>query len=70
MPFFSILYLYLEFFFFFFFGDTISFDIACLQQASQGKISKELVNRLMSIVGHMIQIRTLKVFSPPFSARG
>ncbi|XP_027149280.1 ubinuclein-1-like isoform X2 [Coffea eugenioides] len=28
--------------------------------ASHGKISKELVNRLMSIVGHLIQLRTLK----------
>jgi len=32
-----------------------------LQQASQGKISKELVNHLMSILGHLIQLRTLKV---------
>lgn len=32
-----------------------------LQQASQGKISKELINRLMSILGHLIQLRTLKV---------
>uniref|UniRef100_A0A2P2MCY7 Uncharacterized protein MANES_18G082300 n=1 Tax=Rhizophora mucronata TaxID=61149 RepID=A0A2P2MCY7_RHIMU len=30
------------------------------QQASQGKISKELLNRLMSILGHLIQLRTLK----------
>ncbi|TYI39955.1 hypothetical protein ES332_A02G131300v1 [Gossypium tomentosum] len=29
-------------------------------QASQGKVSKELLNRLMSIVGHLIQLRTLK----------
>ncbi|XP_047322835.1 ubinuclein-1-like isoform X2 [Impatiens glandulifera] len=28
--------------------------------ASHGKISKELVNRLMSIVGHLVQLRTLK----------
>ncbi|KAJ4700760.1 Wound-responsive family protein, putative isoform 1 [Melia azedarach] len=28
--------------------------------ASQGKISKELINRLMSILGHLIQLRTLK----------
>ncbi|CAL5406561.1 unnamed protein product [Camellia sinensis] len=28
--------------------------------ASHGKISKELVNRLMSILGHMMQLRTLK----------
>ena len=33
-----------------------------LQQASQGKVSKELLNRLMSILGHLIQLRTLKVF--------
>ncbi|TYI89751.1 hypothetical protein E1A91_D03G076200v1 [Gossypium mustelinum] len=29
-------------------------------QASQGKVSKELLNRLMSILGHLIQLRTLK----------
>nr|BAJ53189.1 JMS09K11.7 [Jatropha curcas] len=29
-------------------------------QASQGKVSKELINRLMSILGHLIQLRTLK----------
>ncbi|KAL3572794.1 hypothetical protein D5086_026698 [Populus alba] len=28
--------------------------------ASQGKLSKELLNRLMSILGHLIQLRTLK----------
>ncbi|KAM5564348.1 ubinuclein-1-like [Rosa sericea] len=28
--------------------------------ASHGKISKELLNRLMSILGHLIQLRTLK----------
>ncbi|XP_058189744.1 ubinuclein-1-like isoform X2 [Rhododendron vialii] len=28
--------------------------------ASHGKISKELVNRLMSILGHLVQLRTLK----------
>ncbi|KAG2665905.1 hypothetical protein I3760_15G029800 [Carya illinoinensis] len=28
--------------------------------ASQGRISKELLNRLMSILGHLIQLRTLK----------
>ncbi|XP_057490500.1 LOW QUALITY PROTEIN: ubinuclein-1-like [Actinidia eriantha] len=28
--------------------------------ANHGKISKELVNRLMSILGHMMQLRTLK----------
>ncbi|XP_044475860.1 ubinuclein-1-like isoform X2 [Mangifera indica] len=28
--------------------------------ASQGKVSKELINRLMSILGHLIQLRTLK----------
>lgn len=32
-----------------------------VQQASQGKVSKELLNRLMSILGHLIQLRTLKV---------
>ncbi|CAL5322577.1 unnamed protein product [Camellia sinensis] len=32
-----------------------------IRQASHGKISKELVNRLMSILGHMMQLRTLKV---------
>lgn len=29
-------------------------------QSSQGKISEELINRLMSILGHLIQLRTLK----------
>ncbi|CAI0609012.1 unnamed protein product [Linum tenue] len=29
--------------------------------ASQGKMSKDLINRLMSILGHLIQLRTLKV---------
>jgi len=33
-----------------------------MQQASQGKVSKDLINRLMSILGHLIQLRTLKVF--------
>ncbi|KAK7311512.1 hypothetical protein RJT34_09711 [Clitoria ternatea] len=28
--------------------------------ANQGKVSKELINRLMSILGHLIQLRTLK----------
>ncbi|XP_050886881.1 ubinuclein-1 isoform X4 [Lathyrus oleraceus] len=28
--------------------------------ASQGKVSQEVVNRLMSILGHLIQLRTLK----------
>ncbi|XP_050238656.1 ubinuclein-1 isoform X2 [Mercurialis annua] len=28
--------------------------------ASQGKLSKELINRLMSILGHLMQLRTLK----------
>ncbi|KAA8546449.1 hypothetical protein F0562_002812 [Nyssa sinensis] len=34
--------------------------VARLAQASHGKISKELINRLMSIVGHLMQLRTLK----------
>lgn len=34
--------------------------VARLAQASHGKISNELINRLMSIVGHLIQLRTLK----------
>ncbi|KAK2976145.1 hypothetical protein RJ640_012355 [Escallonia rubra] len=34
--------------------------VARLAQASHGKISKELLSRLMSIVGHLIQLRTLK----------
>ncbi|CAI9115497.1 OLC1v1016413C3 [Oldenlandia corymbosa var. corymbosa] len=34
--------------------------VARFAQASHGKISKELINRLMSIVGHLIQLRTLK----------
>jgi len=33
-----------------------------LKYASQGEISGELINRLMGIVGHLIQIRSLKVF--------
>ncbi|KAJ8762880.1 hypothetical protein K2173_023009 [Erythroxylum novogranatense] len=34
--------------------------VARLAQASQGKISKELINRLMNSLGHLIQLRTLK----------
>ncbi|KAF3447040.1 hypothetical protein FNV43_RR12220 [Rhamnella rubrinervis] len=34
--------------------------VARLAQASHGKISKELINHLMSILGHLIQLRTLK----------
>ncbi|RDY12353.1 hypothetical protein CR513_02867, partial [Mucuna pruriens] len=34
--------------------------VARLAQASQGKVSKELINRLMSSLGHLIQLRTLK----------
>ncbi|KAK3230571.1 hypothetical protein Dsin_002452 [Dipteronia sinensis] len=34
--------------------------VARIAQASQGKISKELLARLMSILGHLIQLRTLK----------
>ncbi|VFR00293.1 unnamed protein product [Cuscuta campestris] len=34
--------------------------VARYAQASHGKVSKELLNRLMSIVGHLIQLRTLK----------
>ncbi|XP_061372173.1 ubinuclein-1 isoform X1 [Gastrolobium bilobum] len=34
--------------------------VARLAQASQGKLSKELISRLMSIVGHLMQLRTLK----------
>uniref|UniRef100_A0A1J3DXY5 Hpc2-related domain-containing protein n=1 Tax=Noccaea caerulescens TaxID=107243 RepID=A0A1J3DXY5_NOCCA len=34
--------------------------VARIAQASQGKLSTELVNRLMSIVGHLIQLRSLK----------
>ncbi|KAI8013083.1 Ubinuclein-2 [Camellia lanceoleosa] len=37
--------------------------VARLAQANHGKISMEMVNRLMSIVGHMVQLRTLKVFT-------
>ncbi|GKU87762.1 hypothetical protein SLEP1_g2106 [Rubroshorea leprosula] len=35
--------------------------VARLALASQGKVSKELINRLMSILGHLIQLRTLKL---------
>ncbi|KAF8026566.1 hypothetical protein BT93_F3147 [Corymbia citriodora subsp. variegata] len=34
--------------------------VARLAQSSHGKISKELINRLMSILGHLVQLRTLK----------
>nr|GLL47966.1 ubinuclein-1-like [Ipomoea trifida] len=34
--------------------------VARYAQASHGKLSKELINRLMSIVGHLVQLRTLK----------
>ncbi|OMO56035.1 Ubinuclein/Yemanuclein [Corchorus olitorius] len=34
--------------------------VARLAQSSQGKISEELINRLMSILGHSMQLRTLK----------
>ncbi|CAA2978111.1 Hypothetical predicted protein [Olea europaea subsp. europaea] len=34
--------------------------VARLAQASHGKISKDVTNRLMSIVGHLMQLRTLK----------
>ncbi|XP_022748914.1 ubinuclein-1-like isoform X3 [Durio zibethinus] len=34
--------------------------VARLAQASHGKVSKELLNRLMSILGHLMQLRTLK----------
>ncbi|KAL0865855.1 hypothetical protein Bca101_044973 [Brassica carinata] len=34
--------------------------VARIAQASQGNVSGELINRLMSIVGHLIQVRSLK----------
>ncbi|XWS29932.1 hypothetical protein CRYUN_Cryun24cG0072800 [Craigia yunnanensis] len=34
--------------------------VARLAQSSQGKISEELINRLMNILGHSVQLRTLK----------
>ncbi|XP_010269067.1 PREDICTED: ubinuclein-1-like isoform X3 [Nelumbo nucifera] len=34
--------------------------VARLAQSSQGKISDELINRLMSILGHLVQLKTLK----------
>ncbi|VVA95585.1 unnamed protein product [Arabis nemorensis] len=34
--------------------------VARIGQGSQGNISGELINRLMSIVGHLIQVRSLK----------
>ncbi|CAA2991994.1 Hypothetical predicted protein [Olea europaea subsp. europaea] len=34
--------------------------VARLAQASHGKISKDVTNHLMSIVGHLMQLRTLK----------
>ncbi|XP_034907353.1 ubinuclein-1 isoform X2 [Populus alba] len=35
-------------------------SFSCFSYSSQGKISEELINRLMSILGHLIQLRTLK----------
>ncbi|KAF4363259.1 hypothetical protein G4B88_016070 [Cannabis sativa] len=48
--------------------------VARLAQASHGKVSKDLLNRLMSILGHLIQLRTLKrnlkvMISMGFSAK-
>eukprot|EP00262_Sarcandra_glabra_P020516 TRINITY_DN8191_c0_g1_i1.p1 TRINITY_DN8191_c0_g1~~TRINITY_DN8191_c0_g1_i1.p1 ORF type:complete len:588 (+),score=127.78 TRINITY_DN8191_c0_g1_i1:72-1766(+) len=34
--------------------------VARLAQSSQGKISEELITRLMSILGHLVQLKTLK----------
>ncbi|KAL1344441.1 hypothetical protein AAHE18_08G046400 [Arachis hypogaea] len=34
--------------------------VARLAQSNQGKVSKELINRLNGILGHLIQLRTLK----------
>ncbi|XP_077224676.1 ubinuclein-1-like isoform X2 [Tasmannia lanceolata] len=34
--------------------------VARLAQSCQGKISEELINRLMSILGHLVQVKTLK----------
>ncbi|XP_021273598.1 uncharacterized protein LOC110408819 isoform X2 [Herrania umbratica] len=34
--------------------------VARLAQSSQGRISEELINRLMNILGHSVQLRTLK----------
>ncbi|XVF14858.1 hypothetical protein REPUB_Repub09cG0097200 [Reevesia pubescens] len=34
--------------------------VARLAQSSQGKISEDLINRLMNILGHSVQLRTLK----------
>ncbi|KAF8377075.1 hypothetical protein HHK36_030448 [Tetracentron sinense] len=34
--------------------------VARLAQSSQGRISEELINRLMSILGHLVQRKTLK----------
>ncbi|KAJ4951250.1 hypothetical protein NE237_028082 [Protea cynaroides] len=34
--------------------------VARLAQSSQGRISDELINRLMSILGHLVQLKTLK----------
>ncbi|XP_012483413.1 ubinuclein-1 isoform X5 [Gossypium raimondii] len=34
--------------------------VARLARSSQGKISKELINNLMNILGHSVQLRTLK----------
>ncbi|XP_047307382.1 ubinuclein-1-like isoform X2 [Impatiens glandulifera] len=34
--------------------------VAKIAQTSQGKISKELIERLMGILGHLVQLRTLK----------
>ncbi|KAG9457132.1 hypothetical protein H6P81_001640 [Aristolochia fimbriata] len=34
--------------------------VARLAQSSQGRISEELINHLMSILGHLVQLKTLK----------
>jgi hypothetical protein len=59
-----LLRIYIRFYIYFLIKGFELYNINCmflLQQASHGKVSKELINRLMSILGHLMQLRTLKV---------
>ncbi|CAA0820748.1 Unknown protein [Striga hermonthica] len=44
--------------------------VATLAQTSYGEIPVDVINRLMSIVGHLMQLRTLKVAVPVLSDGG
>ena len=56
----KLLCMFLFFFLLIHLPDVLRF-LFSLKQASQGNVSGELINRLMSIVGHLIQVRSLKV---------